>query len=212
MVLSSYTLKITSKLGLKLYEILKYFLKEQHDSSITTSTIKKFVCQSKTKKDLKWQKEILYEKYPSCKLVSNIGSVKRKCLQTQTLLERSCQGMVREVVVTHHERLCRFAYELLKHVFSLHSTKLMVLFDDSATNEHELSEDILATNTVFTYRMPGTKHRRERKEKKENIYSEKKQEKKTGRSREQNVESEIVSESCTETLIEAMDGIGEINL
>ncbi|RIB13464.1 hypothetical protein C2G38_1733149 [Gigaspora rosea] len=61
-------------------------------------------------------------------------------------------GMVREVVVTHHERLCRFAYGLLKYVFSLQPTKLMVLFNDSTTNNHELSEHILATSTVFIYR------------------------------------------------------------
>ncbi|RIA94817.1 hypothetical protein C1645_759076 [Glomus cerebriforme] len=61
----------------------------------------------------------------------------------------------------------------------------MVLFDDSTTNEHELSEDILAINTIFICRLQGrraAKHRRERKKKKK------------------------------KTLAKAIDGIGEIDL
>ncbi|RIA94771.1 hypothetical protein C1645_759248 [Glomus cerebriforme] len=52
----------------------------------------------------------------------------------------------------------------------------MVLFDDSTTDEHELSENILAINTIFICKLQGrraAKHRRERKEKKESINCEK---------------------------------------
>src|SRR5581483_5361318 len=120
--------------------------------------------------------QLLSSRFPTYELISDIGSginFKRKGLQT--LLEQSCKGLVGEIVVTHRDRLCRFAYELLKYMFLLNSTKLVALFDDSTTDEHELSEDILA---IFICRVQGrrsAKNRRERKEKKESFNSEKKQ-------------------------------------
>jgi len=219
----------TSPSGTRLYNISYIFpeLTSQDADNTTTAasaasaaTKKGFlyarVSSVKQKEDLERQKQLLSSRFPTYELISDIGSginFKRKGLQT--LLEQSCKGLVGEIVVTHRDRLCRFAYELLKYVFSLNSTKLVVLFDDSTTDEHELSEDILAINTVFICRLQGrraAKHRRERKEKKENINSEKKQEKKRGQKCEQNVESEIVPESCAETLAEAMDGVSEIDL
>src|SRR5436190_7723088 len=61
--------------------------------------------------------------------------------------------MVSEIVVTHHDRFCRFAFDLIQYILSLHTTKLMVLFNDATSDEHELSQDILAINTVFICRM-----------------------------------------------------------
>ena len=219
--------KVTAKTspGICLYNISCIFpeLTSQDADNTTTAsaaTKKGFlyarVSSVKQKEDLERQKQLLSSRFPTYELISDIRSrinFKRKGLQT--LLEQSCKGLVGEIVVTHRDRLCRFAYELLKYVFSLNSTKLVVLFDDSTTDEHELSEDILAINTVFICRLQGrraAKHRSERKEKKESINSEKKQEKKRGQKCEQNVESEIVPESCAETLAEAMDGVSEIDL
>ncbi|RIA85265.1 hypothetical protein C1645_782185 [Glomus cerebriforme] len=54
----------------------------------------------------------------------------------------------------------------------------MVLFDDSTTDEHELSENILAINTIFICRLQGRR----------------------------------AAKSHAETLAEAMDEIGEIEL
>jgi len=61
-------------------------------------------------------------------------------------------------VVAHRDRLCRFAYDLLEHVFILNGTKVIVVHadDDTSTSAaQELSEDILAINTVFICRMQG---------------------------------------------------------
>ena len=185
------------------------------DDSITTITASKKNYLYARVSSQKRQKEILLEKYPTYELINDIGSginFKRKGLQT--LLEWSCKGFVREIVVTHRDRLCRFVYDLLKHVFTLHTTKLVVLFDDSTTDERELSEDILAINTVFIRRMQGRRaaeHRRERKKKKDHD-GEKRQKKKDERKRESDIECEIVSESCTKTIAETMDGIDEIDL
>jgi len=77
--------------------------------------------------------------------------------------------MVSEIVVTHRDRLCRFAFDLIQYILSLHTTKLVVLFDDAISDEHELSQDILAINTDFICRMQGRRaaiHRRERQARK----------------------------------------------
>ncbi|RHZ70610.1 hypothetical protein Glove_269g11 [Diversispora epigaea] len=73
-------------------------------------------------------------------------------LETKTGSRMTKRSLVREIVVTHHDQLCRFTYEFLKYVFLLNSKKLMVLFDDLVTDKHELSKDIFAINTTFICR------------------------------------------------------------
>ena len=61
-------------------------------------------------------------------------------------------------MVAHHDRLCRFAYNLLEHVFILNGIKVIVVHTEDDTSNsaaQELSEDILAINTVFICRMQG---------------------------------------------------------
>ena len=135
----------TSPSGTRLYNISSIFpeLTSQDANNITTTasaaTKKGFfyiqISSVKQKEDLERQKQLLSSRFPTYELISDIGSginFKRKGLQT--LLEQSCKGLVGEIVVTHRDRLCRFAYELLKYVFSLNSTKLMVLFDDTISD------------------------------------------------------------------------------
>src|SRR6266487_615536 len=53
----------------------------------------------------------LNSRYPTYELISDIGSgVNFKRPGLKTLLERTSCGMVSEIVVTHRDRLCRFAF------------------------------------------------------------------------------------------------------
>jgi predicted site-specific integrase-resolvase len=123
------------------------------------------VSSVKQKEDLERQKELLLSRFPTYKLLSDISSgVNFKHPGLKTLLERASRGIVSEVVVTHRDRLCRFAFDLLQYIFSLHSAKLMVLFNESTSDEQELTEDILAINTVFICRMQGKRAARYRRE------------------------------------------------
>jgi predicted site-specific integrase-resolvase len=85
----------------------------------------------------------------------------------QTLLERVCRGMVKQVVVTHRDRVCRFAYDLFKSVCDLHGVSIVVLGEDGQANdERELADDLLAVTTVFVARHNGRRaalHRRMRR-------------------------------------------------
>ena len=153
----------TSPSGTRLYDISSFLpeLITQNDTSTTSVTEKKGflyarVSSNKQKEDLERQKQILKSRFPNYELVSDIGSgINFKRNGLKTLLERSSKGMVSEIVVTHRDRLCRFAFDLIEYIFSVHSTKLVVLFDESSSDEHELSQDILAINIVFICRIQG---------------------------------------------------------
>ena len=52
--------------------------------------------------------------------------------------------------------MCRFAFELLEYVFKLHETRLLVHNQtDERSWDEELTNDILAINTVFICRLQG---------------------------------------------------------
>jgi putative resolvase len=179
------------------------------------------VSSVKQKEDLERQKELLLSRFPTYKLLSDIGSgVNFKRPGLKTLLERASKGIVSEVVVTHKDRLCRFAFDLLQHILTLHSTKLVVLFNESTSDEQELSEDILAINTVFICRMQGrraARHRRERQNRPETQENPKgnggTQEATTLRKYTQpHTESQGLSESPSETGPQTMAWTSEICL
>ena len=55
------------------------------------------------------------------------------------------RGELEEIVVSHRDRLCRFAFELFEWIFSKNNTKLVVLDKtDHKSSSEELSEDVLA--------------------------------------------------------------------
>lgn len=85
------------------------------------------------------------------------------------------------VVVKHRDRLCRFAYELVEHLFRKAGTKIVVLSTDTESEPNpsgELAEDLLAITTVFVARNNGmrsaqnrrkrTSRDKEKKDKQEN--------------------------------------------
>ena len=71
-------------------------------------------------------------------------------------------------MVAHRDRLCRFAFDLIEHIFRLNGTKIIVFHSDDNTSSsisaaEELAQDILAINTVFICRMQGRRSAENRK-------------------------------------------------
>ena len=100
--------------------------------------------------ELERQKRFFQLKYPSYELVADIGSGlnwKRKGLQT--LLERAMCRDIEEIVVAHKDRLCRFAYELVKLVVLNKS--------DQESSSQELVEDIMSIIHVYSCTEIGKK-------------------------------------------------------
>jgi len=129
------------------------------------------VSSEKQKEDLDRQCEYLRQKCPDHELIKDIGSGlnwKRKGFTS--ILERSYQRDIEEVVVTHKDRLCRFAFELVEWIFSKHDTKIVVLGSDinvDDTESGELAEDLLSIVTIFTARHNGLRLAENRKRRRE---------------------------------------------
>jgi len=123
------------------------------------------VSSAKQKDDLERQIASLRESHPEHEVVKDIGSginFKRKGLRS--LLERSLEGGLDEVVVAHRDRLCRFAFDLIEWLFTKHGTKLVVLDQDVASpeSESEFTEDLLSIVHVFSCRYNGLRRYRKR--------------------------------------------------
>jgi putative resolvase len=117
-------------------------------------------CRVSSKKqvdDLKRQELSLKSAYPDYICITDVASGinwKRKGLKT--LLERSMSGNVKEVVVAHRDRLCRFAFDLLKSIFELKGIKVTVLNESSGqSSDEELADDILSIIHVYSCRKMG---------------------------------------------------------
>lgn len=115
------------------------------------------VSSAHQKEDLDRQCADLQEAYPNHELVSDIGSglnFTRKGFKA--ILERALSGVVKEVVVMHKDRLCRFGAELVEFIFDRSGTKLVVHGKTAGTNDTaELADDLLAVTTVFVARHNG---------------------------------------------------------
>lgn len=115
------------------------------------------VSSPKQMDDLKRQEDFFRQKYPSHVLVTDIGSGinwKRKGLKT--ILEQSMQGNISEIVVAHRDRLCRFAFDLLEHIFSINGVKLLVLNEKNGeSTSKDLADDIMSIIHIYSCREMG---------------------------------------------------------
>ena len=114
------------------------------------------VSSSKQKDDLERQIQSAQEAHPNHTIITDIGSglnFKRKGLLR--MVEHVMQGGVEEIVVSHKDRLCRFAFELLEWICRKHDTALVVKDHDIRSAEQELSEDLMAIVHVFSCRHHG---------------------------------------------------------
>lgn len=145
------------------------------------------VSSAKQKEDLQRQVELLRREYPDHEIVKDVGSgINWKRVGFTSVLDRVMHGDVQEVVVSHRDRLCRFAFDLVKRVFENAGCKLVV-HDETARGrdgvselesaETELRDDLLAIVTVFVASSNGRRaaaHRRERRERAEQEAASKK--------------------------------------
>lgn len=75
------------------------------------------------------------------------------------------KGEVKQVIITHKDRLSRVGFDLFKYLFDHYHTEIVVVSDeeDQKTDEQELFEEIVSLLHCFSMRMYS--HRRlERKE------------------------------------------------
>jgi putative resolvase len=75
------------------------------------------------------------------------------------VLEACLAGNVREVCVTHKDRLCRFSYDLIKFLLKRSDTQIVVHAqeDETTSTESDLADDIISIVTVFGARIHGAR-------------------------------------------------------
>jgi putative resolvase len=136
------------------------------NTSIKQSYIYCRVSTRKQKEDLDRQISHLQSLYPNHQIVSGIASgINSKRPRICSLLRKSSQDMVNEVVVAQRDRLPRISFDLLEFAFGLHNTKIVVVGSEEATDLYELQQDKLAVITVSICKMQGKRaasYRRQR--------------------------------------------------
>jgi predicted site-specific integrase-resolvase len=137
-----------------------------------TTNQKRTICYCRVstihqKDDLQRQKDFMREKYPNAFIIEDIGSGinwKRKGLQS--LIQQVEGGKVEKVIIAYKDRLCRFAYDLIEYIFTLHKTEIVVLNSvetQQGREDIELADDILSIIHVFSCKKMG-KRKYKRKE------------------------------------------------
>jgi predicted site-specific integrase-resolvase len=110
------------------------------------------VSSQKQRPDLDRQVQALSDAFPGREVVKDVGSgINWKRPGFLALLDRAMRGELEEITISHRDRLCRFAFELLEHVFRNAGCKIVVQdkADGDQTDESELKDDLLAIITVF---------------------------------------------------------------
>jgi predicted site-specific integrase-resolvase len=126
---------------------------------VCTKEAKVCYCRVSSRKqsdDLKRQIAYFNENFPDHEIVKDIGSglnYKRKGLLS--LLKRAIDGNLREIVVAHRDRLCRFGIELIEWFFQQYSVKVIILDKSTEEPEREICSDILSVLHVFSCRVNG---------------------------------------------------------
>ena len=110
------------------------------------------------KNDLDRQIDVLKNKYPKYKLITDIGSgmnMNRKGLRR--IIDYAIQGLINEIVVVHKDRLCRFGYELVRDLIEQYSNGKIVIIERKENKEpkEELVEDVLQIMNIFVAKMNG---------------------------------------------------------
>ena len=159
--------------GIRLYDIesIDPTIGEQDELSLGPG--RKFiyarVSSTKQKPDLERQIKFLSEEFPEHKVIRDIGSgINWSRPGLRTLLRYCLDGSIREVVVSHRDRMSRLGFELLKFIIEeaggelvVHSESTSESGPDEFRPESELGEDLLSIIHIFSCRHYGRrKYRR----------------------------------------------------
>lgn len=136
----------------------------QRLASTRTSYIYARVSSRKQQGDLARQIEDLQKAYPGYTLIKDVasgGNFRRKGLQT--LLGRVLDGVVKEVVVAHRDRLARIGCDLLEFIIDKAGIKLVIFGQHDGDDENDLADDLLAVTTLLVASHNGRRAAENRK-------------------------------------------------
>lgn len=138
--------------GIRLYKLPT----DANDAVEKKKVVYARVSSAKQKDDLQRQADFLLSRFPDHQLVTDIGSgINWRRRGLLSLLDDANSGALQEVVVASRDRLCRFAFELVQHIFRQRGVALVVLESTDTSAERELSDDLLSIVQVFCCRRNG---------------------------------------------------------
>lgn len=148
--------------------------------------------------------------FPTHKVITDVGSginFKRKGLRT--LLDEAQRGRIRQVVVAHRDRLCRFAFELVEWILAKGGATLLVQ-NGKQDLQQEFSEDLLAIVHVFSCRFNGMRRYKRVLQAYTEGEGEGEEEEREGGKRKTPEESADVSNGGTDKAFETVDGSQQV--
>ena len=114
------------------------------------------VSSSKQRDDLERQVDALKREYPNAQVFSDVASgINWKRNGLRKLLSSVFDGDIEEIVISHRDRLCRFAFPMLEWVVQQHNCKITVTDTSIQTTEEELADDLLSIVQIFCCRKNG---------------------------------------------------------
>jgi len=134
---------------------------EEAEEKETAHNLKRKICYCRVsttsqKEDMERQVEYFRREYPDHEIIKDIGSglnFKRKGFNS--ILDSAIEGNIKEIVVTHKDRLCRFGFELFETVLEKSNGRIVVLNHEKTSPEKELVDDLISIVTVFSSRLYG---------------------------------------------------------
>lgn len=164
----------------------------------TKEPYKKSVCYCRVstrsqKEDLERQIIFFRDRYPNHQIVQDIGSginFKRKGFKT--MVDEAIKGNIKEIVVTHKDRLCRFGFDFIEGIVSTWSNGKIVVLDQKQTSpQEELVTDLLSIVTVFSSRLYGLRSHALKKKIKEQASKDPQDENTSNRGRTGGIEIDV---------------------
>jgi hypothetical protein len=116
------------------------------------------VSSAPQKDDLERQIKTLQKAHPEHQVINDITSdINRKLVGVISILDKVMCGGVEEVVITHHDCFCRFAFELVDHVLecfgsvrSWFSTRMMTEDPSAKTRSRTTSSQFSLSSSPST--------------------------------------------------------------
>lgn len=116
------------------------------------------VSSRKQKEDLERQIEYMKNKYPTYRIIYDIGSglnYKRKGLIE--IIQKSINGEIEELVIAYKDRLTRFGYEMIEMLIEEYSNGKITIINktEEKTPIDEMTEDLVAIMNVYVAKVNG---------------------------------------------------------
>jgi putative resolvase len=110
------------------------------------------------KDDLERQKEIMIKKYPTYKIIEEIGSgLNLNKRGIKKIIHLAIAGKINNLVVAYKDRLTRFGFELIEEIIEKYSNGKIIILSETEKKEpeEELVKDMMSIMNVYVAKMNG---------------------------------------------------------